>query len=301
MPELVRLPVQRNAKLSTWFGVGGRADRLIVPASVEELQRCVRIDPNFKVLGEGANLLVADSGVRELVVSLKQLNAVSMNKDRGRVRAQAGADLMRLVQDTARAGLEGLHTLAGVPASIGGAIAMNAGGKHGNTFDTLVEITTMDRQGTIRTEPAHAFHATYRDGGLEGRVVIDALFQLTPADPVHVREQVKAIMHEKKHTQPLAADSAGCVFKNPTLTYRVRSVGEAGERVSAGRLIDMAGCKGKSIGGARVSERHANFIEVDKARARARDVLDLIDFVKQAVQGHSGIDLHTEVVIWGKP
>ena len=301
MPELIRLPVQRKATLSTWFGVGGRADRLMHPTCVEELQRCVRIDQDFKVLGEGANLLVADAGVRELVVSLKHLDSVSINQDSGLVRAQAGADLMRLVQDTARAGLEGLHTLAGVPASVGGAIAMNAGGKYGNTFDTLVELTTMDREGVVRTRPAYEFQAGYRDGSLGGSVVIEAVFQLGKADPSRVREKVKAIMHEKKHSQPLAADSAGCVFKNPVLPYRVRGVGEAGERVSAGKLIDLTGCKGHRLGGAYVSERHANFIEVDKRRARALDVIDLIETVRQAVRGQFGVELETEVVIWGQP
>ncbi|MFI4882958.1 MAG: UDP-N-acetylmuramate dehydrogenase [Phycisphaerales bacterium JB064] len=299
MPELVRLDVERRAALPTWFGVGGTADRLVRPACVEELQRCVRIDKDFKVLGEGANLLVADRGVRELVVSLKEMDAVSIDAQTGLVRAQAGADLMRLVQDTARAGLEGLHKLAGVPASIGGAVAMNAGGKYGSTFDHLIELTTMDRDGVVRTEPAYEFQAGYRDGGLGGRIVVEALFQLTKADPSAVREQVKAIMHEKKHSQPLAADSAGCVFKNPVLSYHVRGVGEAGERVSAGRLIDMAGCKGHTQGGASVSERHANFMVVDKSRARARDVIGLIDSVRQAVRGHFGIELETEVVIWG--
>ena len=300
MPDVLRLDVERRAALPTWFGVGGRADRLVRPACIEELQRCTRIDPQFKMLGEGANLLVADGGVRELVVSLADMAAVDIDSDSGLVRAQAGADLMRLVQQTARAGLEGLHALAGVPASIGGAVAMNAGGKYGNIFDTLLELTTMDRDGSVRTQPAYEFQASYRNGGLGDLVVIEAVFQLSKADPSSVRDRIKAIMHEKKHSQPLAADSAGCVFRNPELVYRVPRVGEAGERVSAGKLIDLAGCKGYAVRGASVSDRHANFIVVDKQRARARDVIELIELVRHAVAARFGVQLQTEVVIWGR-
>lgn len=300
MPSAVWLDIERWAPVSTWFGVGGKAERLVRPGNIDELQQCVRIDPDFRVLGEGANLLVADGGVRELVVRLDRLDAVEIKPD-GTVRAQGGVDLMRLVQDTARADLEGLHTLAGVPASIGGAVAMNAGGKHGCVFDLLDEVTTMDRQGVVRTQPAYEFGAGYRDGGLDGRVVVEATFRLQPAPAGQVRDKVKAIMAEKKHTQPLAADSAGCVFKNPVLAYNIRGVGEAGDRVSAGMLIDNAGCKGLRFHGASVSERHANFIVVDKKKARARDVLDLIDQVRTNVRGQFGVELETEVVIWGQP
>ncbi len=300
MPSAVWLDIERWVPVSTWFGVGGKAERLVRPKSVEELQQCLRIDPGFRVLGEGANLLVADGSLRELVVRLDGFNSVEI-KANGVVRAQAGVDLMRLVQDTARAGLEGLHTLAGVPASVGGAVAMNAGGKYGCIFDLLDQVTVMDREGNVLELPAYEFGASYRDGGLDGRVVVEAELRLRPADAGQVRDKIKAIMNEKKHSQPLAADSAGCVFKNPVLTYNIRGVGEAGQRVSAGMLIDKAGGKGLRHRGASVSERHANFIVVDKSAARARDILDLIDQVRTRVRGHFGVELETEVVIWGQP
>lgn len=299
MPETLQVDIQHDATIETWFGIGGRADRLARPASVEELRQCVALDPDLKVLGEGANLLVADGGVRELVVSMERLNAVSIGDD-GVVNAQAGADLMRLINDTARAGFSGLHTLAGVPASIGGAVAMNAGGAFGNTFDHLREITTIDRSGDVRTDPASAFDARYRDGGLDGRIVVEAVFQLARDDPKDVRQRVKDIMAKKKASQPLAADSAGCVFKNPTLGNDLQGIGGAGQRVSAGMLIDRAGCKGLTRGGASVSERHANFVVVDKATARAADVIELIDAVRQRVDAAFGVQLQTEVIIWGE-
>jgi len=298
MPEALAIELEHDARLATWFGVGGRADRLARPSSVERLRQCVELDSDLRVLGDGANLLVADGGVRELVVSLESMNAVDIAAD-GVVRAQAGANLMRLVQDTARAGLLGLHTLAGVPASVGGAVAMNAGGAHGSTFDHLVELTTIDRLGEIRTQRASEFEPTYRNGGLEGRIVIEATFQLSPAEPSDVRERVKHIMLEKKHSQPLAADCAGCVFKNPSLTHHVEGIGKQGQRVSAGLLIDRAGCKGLRIGGASVSDRHANFVVVDKDVATARDILELIAEVRARVRERFGVELATEVAVWG--
>lgn len=299
MPETVALDIEHDAPIDTWFGIGGRADRLARPSSIEELGQCIALDANLKVFGEGANLLVADGGVRALVVSLAKMNAVSIGAD-GFVRAQAGADLMRLINGTVRAGLAGLHTLTGVPASIGGAIAMNAGGAFGNTFDHLREITTMDRAGVVRTEPASAFEATYRDGGLGGRIVVEAVFELEPEEPMVLRERVKDIMAQKKASQPMAADSAGCVFKNPTLAEDIEGVGKTGQRVSAGMLIDRAGCKGLAAGGARVSERHANFVVVDKATASAADVIELIEAVRQRVHGAFGVKLATEVVVWSE-
>lgn len=300
MPELMKLDVEENAPVDTWFGIGGKADRLARPENIDELRQCLRIDPNLAIMGDGANLLVADAGVRELIVSLERFNASKIGED-GIVRAQAGVDLPRLVLDSVRAGLDGLHTLAGVPATLGGAIAMNAGGKYGNTFDHLVEVTTIDRDGELRTEPASAFKAGYRDGGLNGRIAIEAVFQLTPGDATEIRERFKTIMAEKKHSQPMGERCAGCVFKNPTLEHDIDGLGEAGQRVGAGLLIDKAGCKGLAVGGASVSERHANFMIVDNDRATAADVLELIGGVQTAVRDRFGVELETEVVIWGQP
>ncbi|UYV12207.1 MAG: UDP-N-acetylmuramate dehydrogenase [Phycisphaera sp.] len=300
MPEVIKLEIEEDAAIDTWFGIGGRADRLARPENIDELRQCLRIDPDLRIMGDGANLLVADGGVRELVVSLERFNDVEIAED-GLVRAQAGVDLPRLVLDSVRAGLDGLHTLAGVPATVGGAVAMNAGGKYGNTFDHLAEVTTLDREGELRTEPASNFNAGYRNGGLDGRIVVEAVFQLIPGDATDIRERFKAIMAEKKHSQPMGERCAGCVFKNPVLTQAMDGIGEAGDRVGAGLLIDRAGCKGLAAGGASVSERHANFMVVDKDRATATDVIELIGRVQHAVSGRFGVDLETEVVIWGQP
>lgn len=300
MPDVLKLDIEQDAPIDTWFGIGGRADRLARPENIEELRQCLRIDPSLKIMGDGANLLVADGGVRELVVSLERFNEAEIT-EAGVVRAQAGVDLPRLVLDSVRAGLDGLHTLAGVPATVGGAVAMNAGGKYGNTFDHLVEVTTLDRDGELRTEPNSAFDVGYREGGLNRRIALEATFQLTPGDATDIRERFKAIMAEKKHSQPMGERCAGCVFKNPVLAHDIDDIGAAGERVGAGLLIDKAGCKGTTVGGASVSERHANFLVVDKERASAADVIELIGRVQATVRGRFGVDLETEVVIWGQP
>jgi len=300
MPDVLKLDIEENAAIDTWFGIGGQADRLARPVNIDELRQCLRIDPNLKIMGDGANLLVADGGVRELVASLERLNDAEIGGD-GLVRAEAGVDLPRLVLDTVRAGLEGLHTLAGVPATIGGAIAMNAGGKYGEVFDHLVEVTTLDRNGQLRTEPVSAFEAGYRDGGLNGRIAVEAVFQLNPGDASNIRERFKTIMAEKKHSQPMGERCAGCVFKNPVLSEAINGIGSANERVGAGLLIDRAGCKGLTVGGASVSERHANFMVVDKDRATAADVIELIGRVQAIVRERFGVKLATEVIIWGRP
>lgn len=300
MPEVIKLEIEENAAIDTWFGIGGRADRLARPENVDELRQCLRIDPNLKIMGDGANLLVADGGVRELVVSLERFNKSEI-AGAGFVRAQAGVDLPRLVLDSVRAGLDGLHTLAGVPATVGGAVAMNAGGTYGNTFDHLAEVTTLDREGELHTEPASNFNAGYRDGGLDGRIVVEAVFQLIPGDATDIRERFKAIMAEKKHRQPMGERCAGCVFKNPVLAHDIDGIGGADQRVGAGLLIDRAGCKGMAVGGASVSERHANFLVVDKEQATAADVIELIGRVQAAVRERFGVEFGTEVVIWGQP
>lgn len=299
MPDLAEPTIRRHAPIPTWLGVGGTADRLAEPDSIDALRQCLAMDRHLLVLGDGANLLVADGGVRRLVVSLKRLAQVRIDPASGRVCAQAGASLMRLVQQTARAGLAGLHTLAGVPATVGGAVAMNAGGAHGCTHDHLAELVLMDRTGAVQTVPAQQLNAGYRDGGLAGRIVVEATFQLRPQRPEAIRQAVKAIMAQKKQAQPLAADSAGCAFKNPTLPCDLPGIGHAGQRVSAGRLIDLAQGKGMAVGGARVSERHANFIVVDPNRATAGHVLELMDAVVERVRQRFGITLQREIVVWG--
>ena len=284
----------------TWYKSGGHAEVLISPRSVEALQTlCQRFhesDIPMRVLGSGANLLVADDGVDGAVVRLNHSifqEAHWHELDHGHpTRIGAGTDLMALVQESARRGLSGLSQLAGIPATIGGAIRMNAGGSYGDTAQSVHSIELLTTNGELRRMDAAKLDFGYRHCALPDGIVIAAHFNLRADDAVQIRAHVKEVFEYKKRTQPMADRSAGCMFKNPIDP-------STGKRESAGRLIDLAGMKGKSVGGAFVSERHGNFIGL-LAGGRANDVLALAFDVQQRVLDHSGIQLEREVVIWSQ-
>lgn len=290
-----------NAELSTWFGIGGRADLFAKPESTEELRLCLEQDPDLRILGDGANLLVDDDGVDGLVVSLQTPGfvAVQIDDETGHVLAGAGARLPQLINETVRRGLGGLQTLAGIPATIGGAVVMNAGGAFGQIADTVARVHAIDRAGREHSFDRSKVDFGYRQSLLNHLVITAVELQLTPGDPATLRDELKRCMEYKKGTQPLKADSAGCVFKNPTLAQAIDGIGGAGQRVSAGLLLDRAGCKGLSVGGATVSGHHANFI-VTTHDARARNVFDLATLAQQRVLETYGVPLHREVVFWSR-
>jgi UDP-N-acetylmuramate dehydrogenase len=282
----------------TWYGTGGQADLLLRPRKSDDLaalvKRCRISRTPLRILGAGANLLVADEGVDGIVVKLDQPTFTECKYNpEGEVnamKAMAGADMAKTLIDAARRGLDGLTQMAGIPATIGGAIRMNAGGAFGCIGDAVRSVTCVTRDGEIVTYPRQEIRFGYRETNIPDPVILSAIFALEPDDPVRVREKVKEIFTFKKSTQPLADHSAGCTFKNP-----IDPVTE--QRVSAGKLIDEAGLKGMSVGGAAVSTQHANFI-VCQPGARADDVLRLLELIKARVFEAAGIELEEEVVIW---
>ncbi len=282
----------------TWYGIGGRADLLVRPRSIDALatllKRCSRSGTSFHVLGSGANLLVADEGVDGVVVKLDHdaFTEVRYNAhgDVHAMKAMAGADMAKTLMDSTRRGLEGLSQMAGIPASIGGAIRMNAGGAYGSIGDAVESVTCLTRTGEKVSYPASEITFGYRETNLPDPVILSATFTLSPTDPIALRERVKEIFAYKKSTQPLADHSAGCTFKNPIDPV-------SGQRVPAGKLIDEAGLKGLSVGGATVSDRHANFI-ITRPGATADDVLALLATVKKRVLDKHGIELKEEIAVW---
>jgi UDP-N-acetylmuramate dehydrogenase len=282
----------------TWYGVGGRADLLIKPRSVEALatlvKRCHRSQTSLRVLGAGANLLVDDEGVDGVVVRLDApaFTEVKYNKSGAitAMQAMAGADLAKTLMDAARRGLDGLSAMAGIPASIGGAVRMNAGGAYGSIGESVRSVACITRAGEmVHYEPPNLqFH--YRRSNIADPIIVSATFTMRESDPVALRQRVKEIFNFKKSTQPLADHSAGCTFKNP-----IEPVSE--QRVPAGKLIDEAGLKGRAVGGAVVSDQHANFI-IARPGAKARDVLQLIQAVEARVFEVHGIQLERELVVW---
>jgi UDP-N-acetylmuramate dehydrogenase len=285
----------------TWFGVGGRADFLVRPRSVEALstlaRRCAHSSVPLRTLGSGANLLVADEGVDGVVVRLDEpcFTGVDYNATGPveAVRAHAGADLMKLVVDSAKRGLDGLWHLGGIPASVGGAVRMNAGGAFGDIAQSVHSVCAMSRHGELSVHPAAELGFDYRRSLLPpDSIVIWAALALTPSDPERIRVQLRDVFAYKKRTQPMSDHSAGCMFRNPTDP-------STAQRISAGKLIDEAGLKGTAEGGAFVSPRHGNFIGVHPG-ATASDVLRLVDRIRSQVHGRSGIRLEREVVVWSR-
>ena len=294
----------------TWMRVGGKADALFRPADYHSLREiCRRAGENgipLRTLGGGANLLVADEGVDGIVIDMndaafrgfqeislsEDINApLSLDPETGEsvfINVSAGTDLAKLVMDTAAAGLAGLEMLTGVPGTLGGACRMNAGGKYGEIGNIVREITLIDMTGREHTYTRNQVRFSYRSSDLPSGVIISAVLGLRRDSPEEIHGRIKQIMAEKKQTQPLADRSAGCVFKNPLVD---------GVRVSAGKLIDLAGFKGTELGGASVSGRHANFI-IPGPGCSAADIIMLINIIRAEVQRLHNVVLETELVIW---
>ncbi|HCD34363.1 MAG TPA: UDP-N-acetylenolpyruvoylglucosamine reductase [Phycisphaerales bacterium] len=282
----------------TWYGVGGHAECLAKPTDEAQLaslmQKCAQYQIPVRILGSGANLLVSDAGVRGVVVRLEHPNFSQINIDGTKVTVGAGYDLAKLVLDTAREGLAGLEVLAGIPASVGGAVRMNAGGKFGEIGPVVTKVRVMDESGEIYERYRDDLVFGYRKSNIKALVILDVEFDLSEDDPNQLMKQVKEIFMYKKNTQPLADDSAGCAFKNP-----LKNENDANPYLdySAGKLIDMAELKGYTIGGASISQRHANFV-VAGDNCTATDIINLLNHITQTVLEKYGVRLKHEIVIW---
>ncbi len=272
------------------FRIGGPADVLVVPRSADELRAVVgwmfaaRLP--FVVLGQGSNVLIADAGIRAVVLKIgKGLDGVVFDGDR--VTAQAGAGLPFLARAAAARGLAGLEFAAGIPASVGGAVVMNAGA-HGRAMADVVQSVRVLQPDGERVLAAGELAYAYRTSALQHRpaVVVDATLQLRQSDPAAVRELTDRWLAQRAATQPLGPPSSGCVFRNPPGDH-------------AGRLIDLAGGKGLQVGGARVSEVHANYI-VNTGGATASDVLALMRQVSGLVMEKFGVRLEPEIKLLGE-
>ena len=274
----------------TWFGMGGNADYFITPRNIEQLQqavtRCNDSSIAMYVLGYGSNLLIRDGGVRGAVIKLEDAGFKQTSFDGQTVTVGAGASLGELILTCVKKGLAGLEACTGIPGSIGGAVRMNAGGRFGDIGSVVESVTLMDRAGNIVDRQKPDLRFDYRSVNIRVPLILSATLQLIPGDPEQIMKSTHEIWIYKKNNQPLSTRSAGCIFKNPP-----------GQ--SAGALIDRAGLKGLSVGGATVSEKHANFI-VAKEGCTSADVVKLIDTVRARVAEDFGIELELEVEIWGE-
>ena len=280
------------ARHVTWRA-GGLAERFYIPADLEDLAAFLRQLPAEEPLlfvGLGSNLLVRDGGWRGTVVmthSAKRRPAM----DAGLVYAEAGVASPKVARFAALHDLEGAEFLAGVPGCVGGALAMNAGCYGGETWDLVERVLTVDRAGALRSRSKDDFDIAYRQctpkaSGDEWFAA--AWFRLEPGDGETSRGVMKELLARRIATQPLSLPNAGSVFRNPP-------------RDHAARLIESCGLKGFDRGGARVSEKHANFIVNPGGVARAADIEWLIQHIQRIVYQMKGVVLQTEVRIVGEP
>jgi UDP-N-acetylmuramate dehydrogenase len=272
----------------TWYGLGGPADYFIKPQNTEQLTRVVkRCNENrvpIYVLGYGSNLLVSDEGVRGAVIQLKSENFSQISFVKEQVAAGAGVELSRLLLDCAKKGLSGLEPLAGIPGSIGGAVRMNSGGNFGDIGTVIESVTLMDEDGKVFEKKKPELQFDYRQTNIAAKFILEAKLNMMAGDPEQITRTIKEIWVYKKNNQPLNTINSGCIFKNP-------------RGMSAGAMIDRSGLKGLQVGGAIVSEKHANFFIAQKG-CTSRDVMRLIDVVKEKVQKQFNVELELEIEIW---
>lgn len=272
----------------TWFHLGGPAEYFAEPRSLDELsalvRRCHETDTPVRLLGGGSNLLVREEGVPGLVIRLPDSAFGQITVEGRRVKAGGGAKLGHVISTSVREGLAGLEPLVGIPGTLGGALHGNAGSRGGDVGQWTRRATVMSRSGEITTRERAELHFAYRESSLDDLVILEADFELENDDPTELTKRMQKQWIVKKAAQPLGHQSAGCIFKNP-------------RGISAGMLIDQAGLKGNRIGGAEVSERHANFIVTDE-KGTSQDVLRLIELVRDRVAERFGVELETEIEIW---
>ncbi len=282
--------VKRDEPLAahTYFRLGGPAEFFARPRSIDELAalvtRCRQDDVPLHMLGGGCNLLVRDEGVKGVVVKLDHESFCGIKIRGNLVDAGAGALLSTVITKTAKAELGGFEVLVGIPGTIGGSLRMNAGGRAGDIGQFTGLVTVMDWKGTVHVRRRDELEFSYRETNLDEPVVLAGQFELEPVNPEEIIKRMRKIWITKKASQPLGFQSAGCIFKNT-------------RGLSAGLLIEQTGLKGTKVGGAEVSERHANFIVAGDG-CTARDVLRLVDLVRSRVAEKFGVELELEIKVW---
>jgi len=279
----------------TSFRVGGRVDCLAFPSDIQDLQevlrRCNQQGVRYFVLGNGTNLLVRDGGIRGMAISLSRgflrVEEVGGGPGENLILAEAGGPLGKLVEFSSEKGLTGLEFAAGIPGTVGGAIFMNAGAFKEEMKGVLHSVRLMDPEGNISEKGKNELRFSYRSLEVEkGEVILGAQFSLRPENDQRVKAKVEENIRWRKTKQPWDLPSAGSVFKNPV-------------QGPAGRFVEEAGLKGSRIGDAQVSEQHANFI-VNRGKARARDILTLVEIIREKVFKEKGVWLETEIQVVGE-
>lgn len=277
------------ARHTTWR-VGGAAERYYQPADIADLALFLQqlpADESLYWIGLGSNLLVRDGGIRGTVIATSGLLDGIERLDAERVRVESGVACAKVARFCAREGLAGAEFLSGIPGTMGGALAMNAGCFGGETWRLVESVETLDRQGRLQHREAGEYQVGYRHvSGPAGEWFVAARLRLEAGDAAALQARNRELLERRGSSQPTRLPNAGSVFRNPEGDY-------------AARLIDSAGLKGRCIGGACVSEKHANFI-VNTGAASAAQIEALIELVQQEVERVHGVRLQPEVKIIGE-
>ena len=275
----------------TTFRIGGPADAYIEIHSFEELKSVFEFARQRQVpvtmLGWGSNLLVLDGGIRGIVTSLLgEFEAIDFLKDR-LVRAGAGVRLPTLVTACAEHDLAGAESLVGVPGTVGGALVMNAGTREGEIGSLVESVRCFDsKEGLDRWIPRNELQFHYRRSNLEGKIILAAELRLKAGSKVDILKRVRELQDRRRKTQPIHTYNVGSTFKNPPGRF-------------VAQMIEEAGLKGCRLGGAKVSEKHANFFE-NEGSATARDVLALVERVRGEIRSRFGVELELEMKVVGE-
>ena len=289
--DLVIEPQKSLAEFTT-YRVGGKAEWYAAPRSVADLMAVMAWwqtqDLPLTFLGAGSNLLVSDQGLSGLIISTRYLRKGQFDEEQGLITMAAGEPIAKVGWQAAKRGWQGLDWAVGIPGTVGGAVVMNAGAHNQCTAETLVSATVMNADGSLTVLRNEDLKFSYRTSALQAdpRLVIEATFQLTPGfGRDEIMAQTTRNLHQRKSSQPYDKPNCGSVFRNPTPQF-------------AARLIEELGLKGFRIGGAEVSQRHANFI-VNIDKAQAQDVFNLIFHVREQVERHHNLLLEPEVKMLG--
>lgn len=283
--------VRRDEPLAkhTSFGIGGSADLFVLPRDLDDLRAVLRLagegEIPLLVIGRGTNLLISDRGFRGMAVKLGSGFREIVVKENS-VSVEAGLGFQDLVCFCSERGLGGLEFAVGIPGTVGGAVKTNAGTKTEAIGDRISRIDLVNRLGELISLGKSALSFQYRSSNIaEGGIIHRVEFRLWESDPRIVKVRMEDLLDKRRKAQPLSEPNAGCIFKNP-------------ENDFAGRLIDQCGCKGMRVGGAVVSEKHANFI-LNVGQASFDDVLRLIERVREVVYRQTGTGLELEVDVVG--
>ncbi len=285
--------VRFNEPLSnhTTLRIGGPAQVWVEPKDIGQLRqilcRCVKEQIPYLVVGRGSNILFSERGFRGVVICLNSRAFTKMEiKTQAHISCGAGLDLSKLISQAQKRGLGGLEFLAGIPATAGGALIMNAGNTKDNIASLVESVTVMDNRGVTRVLKKKQLNFGYRRSNLDRYIVLEAQLRLTKSSPKKVKEQILENLSKKRETQDLTARSAGCIFKNPHPRHRL----------TAGQMLEACGLKRRRKGGAEISAKHANYI-INRNSAQACDILYLINLAQREVKKKFGVLLEPEIKI----